>query len=127
MRIISGYLKGKKINLPKDKKTRPLKDMVKESIFNILVHSNKIKFQIKNSEILDLFSGSEGSAVDNTQYAGGEEVGFNSPDSQLQQQRTTIVEQIMNEDVPDSVKRELFEKYGIDPYEYLQQGLISKK
>ena len=58
MRIISGYLKGKKINLPKDKKTRPLKDMVKESIFNILVHSNKIKFQIKNSEILDLFSGS---------------------------------------------------------------------
>ena len=58
MRIISGYLKGKKINLPKKKKTRPLKDMVKESIFNILVHSNKIKFQIKNSEILDLFSGS---------------------------------------------------------------------
>ena len=77
--------------------------------------------------VLDLFSGSEGSAVDNTNYAGGEEVGFNSPDSQLQQQRTTIVEQIMNEDVPDSVKRELFEKYGIDPYEYLQQGLISKK
>ena len=58
MRIISGYLKGKKINLPKDKKTRPLKDMVKESIFNILAHSNKINFQIKNSEILDLFSGS---------------------------------------------------------------------
>ena len=77
--------------------------------------------------ILDLFSGPEGSAVDNTQYAGGDEVGFNSPDSKLQQQRTTIVEQIMNEDVPDSVKRELFEKYGIDPYEYLQQGLISKK
>jgi len=58
MRIISGYLKGKKINLPKDKKTRPLKDMVKESIFNILTHSNKINFQIKNSEVLDLFSGS---------------------------------------------------------------------
>ena len=77
--------------------------------------------------ILDLFSGPEGSAVDNTQYAGGEEVGFNSPDSKLQQQRTTIVEQIMNEDVPDSVKRELFEKYGIDPYEYLKEGLISKK
>ena len=30
MRIISGYLKGKKINLPKDKLTRPLKDMVKD-------------------------------------------------------------------------------------------------
>lgn len=58
MRIISGYLKGKKIILPKDKKTRPLKDMVKESIFNILIHSNKIDFQIESSEILDLFSGS---------------------------------------------------------------------
>ena len=29
MRIISGYLKGKKINLPKNKKTRPLKDLEK--------------------------------------------------------------------------------------------------
>ena len=58
MRIISGYLKGKKIKLPKDKKTRPLKDLVKESIFNILVHSNKINCKIENAQILDLFSGS---------------------------------------------------------------------
>jgi len=58
MRIISGYLKGKKIKLPKDKKTRPLKDLVKESIFNILVHSNKINCKIENAHILDLFSGS---------------------------------------------------------------------
>ena len=77
--------------------------------------------------VLDLFSGSEGSAVDNTNYAGGEEVGFNSPDAQLKNDRATIVEQIMNRDVPDYVKRKLFEKNGIDPYEYLQQGLISKK
>ena len=76
---------------------------------------------------LDLFSGSEGSAVDNTDYAGGEEVKFNSPDAQLKHERATIVEQIMNRDVPDYVKRKLFEKNGIDPYEYLQQGLISKK
>ena len=58
MRIISGHLRGKKINLPKDKKTRPLKDLVKESIFNILAHSNKINCKIENSQILDLFSGS---------------------------------------------------------------------
>ena len=56
MRIISGYLKGKKIKLPKDKKTRPLKDLVKESIFNILFHSNKINCKIENAHILDLFS-----------------------------------------------------------------------
>ena len=58
MRIISGKHKGKKLFLPKDKNTRPLRDLVKESIFNLLDHSEKIKKKIENSSILDLFSGS---------------------------------------------------------------------
>ena len=58
MRIISGNLKGRKIYLPTDKNTRPLKDMVKESIFNLLDHSNKFSVKIKKSNILDLFAGS---------------------------------------------------------------------
>ena len=58
MRIISGKFKGKKINLPKDKVTRPLKDLVKESVFNVIKHSNKIHINIEKSIILDLFSGS---------------------------------------------------------------------
>ena len=41
MRIISGKFKGKKIILPKDIQTRPLKDLTKESIFNIIKHSKK--------------------------------------------------------------------------------------
>ena len=57
MRIISGTLKGKKILLPVDKSTRPLKDLTKESIFNIINHSNLININIKNANILDLFSG----------------------------------------------------------------------
>ena len=57
MRIISGNFKGKKILLPKDKLTRPLKDLTKESIFNIIKHSNKFSISLENSEILDLFSG----------------------------------------------------------------------
>lgn len=57
MRIISGNFKGKKLIIPKDNFTRPLRDAVKESIFNILEHSKFIKFKIKNSNILDLFSG----------------------------------------------------------------------
>ena len=57
MRIISGSFKGKKIFEPKDKKTRPLKDLTKESIFNILRHSNKFKINFANSHVLDLFSG----------------------------------------------------------------------
>ena len=58
MRIIGGIYRGKKITLPEDKKTRPLKDIVKESIFNLIDHSNKFKIEIKNSLVLDLFAGS---------------------------------------------------------------------
>ena len=57
MRIITGNFKGKKILEPKDKATRPLKDLTKESIFNIISHSNKININFKNSNVLDLFSG----------------------------------------------------------------------
>jgi len=57
MRIISGSFKGKKILEPKDKNTRPLKDLTKESIFNIINHSNNFSVKIENSYILDLFSG----------------------------------------------------------------------
>ncbi len=57
MRIISGNFKGKKILLPRDKLTRPLKDLTKESIFNILKHSKLLNVELENSNILDLFSG----------------------------------------------------------------------
>ena len=57
MRIIAG--KYKKINLQQtfDKSLRPLKDSAKEGIFNVLTHSRKLAFTFKNSNILDLFSG----------------------------------------------------------------------
>ena len=57
MRIISGNFKGKKIILPKDKLTRPLKDLTKESIFNILKHSKLLNIELESSNVLDLFSG----------------------------------------------------------------------
>jgi len=58
MRIIAGQFKGKKILYPKNIKTRPLKDFVKENIFNVLNHSNKFNISINKSEVLDLYSGS---------------------------------------------------------------------
>ena len=57
MRIISGSFKGKKIIKPKDNKTRPLKDLTKESIFNIINHTNKFSINLSSSYVLDLFSG----------------------------------------------------------------------
>ena len=47
MRVISGNLKGKIIQNPTDKNTRPLRDMVRESIFNILEHSKNQKIEFK--------------------------------------------------------------------------------
>ena len=57
MRVIGGKFKGKKLIEPKDKETRPLKDLTKESIFNIINHSNKFSIDIKKAQVLDLFSG----------------------------------------------------------------------
>ena len=49
--------KSKKLYEPKDLFTRPLKDLTKESIFNIINHSNKFERNLEDSSILDLFSG----------------------------------------------------------------------
>ncbi len=57
MRIIAGDLKGSTLYMPKNKKTRPLKDMAKESIFNLLCHSNKFSFEFEKSCILDIYAG----------------------------------------------------------------------
>ena len=57
MRIIAGKFKGITLYGPKNKNIRPLKDMVRESIFNFLVHSKEISFQLEQSNVLDLYSG----------------------------------------------------------------------
>ena len=57
MRVSGGSLKGTKLLIPLDKSTRPLRDMVRESIFNILDHSSKVSKNLNNSKVLDLFSG----------------------------------------------------------------------
>ena len=57
MRIISGKFKGSKLFLPQNKYTRPLKDIVKEAIFNLLNHSKKFSIKLEEKYILDLFSG----------------------------------------------------------------------
>ena len=57
MRIISGFLKGKNIDFLKSATTRPLRDFVKESTFNVIKHSNLIDVSLENSNVLDLYSG----------------------------------------------------------------------
>ena len=43
--------------MPKDNNTRPLKDVVRENIFNLLAHSKKISLKLEQSNVLDLYSG----------------------------------------------------------------------
>ena len=57
MRIVGGKYKGKSLNYIKSFITRPLKDLVKENIFNILSHSNDVGINLENSKVLDLYSG----------------------------------------------------------------------
>ena len=57
MRIISGILGGKSIKYIKSSTTRPLKDSVKENIFNILTHSNVLNINLSKANVLDLYSG----------------------------------------------------------------------
>ena len=57
MRIIGGTFKGIKIFEAFYKNTRPLKDLVKESILNILEYSKDSKIDLNNSLVLDLFAG----------------------------------------------------------------------
>ena len=57
MRIIAGKLKGSTLHLSQNKIIRPLKDRARESIFNLLSHSNKMSFQFEKSNILDLYAG----------------------------------------------------------------------
>ena len=57
MRIIAGELKGSALFKPEDKYTRPLKDLARESIFNLLSHSSKILLKLEESSVLDLYAG----------------------------------------------------------------------
>lgn len=54
MRIISGFLKGRKIDPPKDFTARPTTDFAREGLFNLLFN----RAEIGGAKVLDLFSGS---------------------------------------------------------------------
>ena len=57
MRIIGGEFKGKKIDFLKTSETRPIRDLVKESLFNVIQHSKLVSMDIKECKILDLYAG----------------------------------------------------------------------
>ena len=120
MRIIGGKFKGKKINFIRSSFTRPLKDSVKENIFNVLMHSNKIDIPMDCSKVLDLYSG-VGSFGIECISRGAEKVSFVEKNSNsyrilndnLDKLSLLSKAEIYNQDVDSFIKIHLKKKYNI--------------
>lgn len=57
MRIVSGSLRGRNIDTPPGKTTRPTSDQTRESIFNILAHATWSP-PLEGATVADIFAGS---------------------------------------------------------------------
>ena len=109
MRIISGELKGKKLSDPLDKSTRPLKDMVRESIFNILDHSNKVPVKILKAKVLDLFSGTGSFGIECLSRGAAEVIFFENYNNSLK----ILKQNISNLKLEDKSKIYNYSAYNI--------------
>jgi len=58
IRISGGKHKRKYINTPHNFKTRPTSSRLRETIFNILLHSNSLPKSFINMKVIDIFAGS---------------------------------------------------------------------
>ena len=120
MRIISGSLKGRNINFLRNLYTRPLKDAVKESIFNILLHSNLLNIDINSANILDLYSGFGSFGIECISR-GAKKVVFIEKDKNTSEillnnlVKLSIDDkaQIFNDNIENILKQKQFEKFSI--------------
>ena len=120
MRIISGKFKGKTLLFIKSKYTRPLKDSVKENIFNILSHSKDINLSIENAEVLDMYSGIGSFGLECISREA-KNVTFIEKDSEIVKTLTKNLENlknsnnasIINSDIKDFISNEKNKKYDI--------------
>ena len=141
MRIISGALKGRSIKFLKNFNTRPLRDSVKENIFNFLNHSNLIQIKIDNSNILDLYSGIGSFGIECISR-GARKVTFIEQDPKVAEilkenlVKLSIIKKskIYTNKIENIIGKDLTEKYSIfffDPpfadFDFLKNLLIIKK
>ena len=120
MRIIGGKLKGKQINFTKSSITRPLRDAVKENIFNILSHSNKIKVNIKNSYVLDLYSGVGSFGLEcisrgakKVTFIEKDKIAINKLNMNLKKYLITDKACVFCEEIKNTIQNKLKEKFSI--------------
>ena len=121
MRIVSGKFKGSTLHIPKDKNTRPLKDIARESIFNLIVHSNKISTELANSNILDLYSGTGSFGLECLSrqakcvyFVEKEKFAFDVLQKNINKLKVTKQTKIFSDDVFVTIKKRKFLKLKFD-------------
>tara|TARA_B100000941_G_C28486432_1_gene545247 strand:- start:174 stop:734 length:561 start_codon:yes stop_codon:yes gene_type:complete len=120
MRVISGKFKGKSIKFLKIKNTRPLKDSVRENIFNILAHSNLISINIEKSKVLDAYSGFGSFGIEcisrganRVTFVENNIRTFKILKENLKSLKTTNQSNLINENITAFIKENLNHKYNI--------------
>lgn len=118
-RIIGGNLKRRFIKVPETKSTRPTTDIVKQSLFNVLIHRFQIDFS--KTFVIDLFAGSGSLGIETISY-GSKKVIFVDSNNKaiscikdnLKQLEITQFAEVLNknsERIPDKVFQESAEKF----------------
>ena len=126
MRVIGGSFKGKKLLIPVDKSTRPLRDMVRESIFNILNHSDKVSKNINNSKVLDIFSGTGSFGIECLSRGAEKVIFFENYSNSLKilkknifnlklEKKTKVYENNAYHLKDSNLKKEIFDVIFLDP------------
>ncbi len=105
MRVIAGKAKGKRLNAPRGMKTRPITDMIKEALFNVLGPG------VYEAAFLDLFAGS-GSVGIEALSRGARPVFFVDND------RAAVG--VITENIKNCGFSEGFEIYGHDVFQALR-------
>tara|TARA_Y100001958_G_C21117351_1_gene462521 strand:+ start:460 stop:1020 length:561 start_codon:yes stop_codon:yes gene_type:complete len=141
MRIISGILKGRKIDYLKNHSTRPLKDSVKESIFNILIHSDTINVKLERSNVLDLYSGVGSFGIEcisrgaqNVTFIEKDKFAYHTLKENLQNLSIINKTKIFNDSIEEIIKKKFnikFDIFFLDPpfkdYDFIKNLMHIKR
>ena len=126
MRIISGKFKGKKISYINSSTTRPLRDFVKENIFNIIAHSKNTKLVFDKISVLDLYSGVGSFGieclsrnVENVVFVERDPLAFSILKKNIFELKLTDKTRLISEDIENFVKtldeKNKFDLFFFDP------------
>jgi len=126
MRIISGKFKGKRISFTNSSTTRPLRDYVKENIFNIISHGKNTKFFLDKIDVLDLYSGVGSFGIEclsrnvnSVVFVERDPIAFSILKKNISALKTTSKTKLISDDIKNFLKeldeKKKFDLFFLDP------------